>query len=303
VSTDRLIQGLAVLALAGTFTAASAAVTQASAASAAVSEAAAAPASDALYVALPAGGLRTVLATDADREQRLPVAAFAMRRQPVTVAEFAAFVAGHPQWQRSQAPAAFAGRGYLQHWVDERHPAVAASPRQPVTEVSWFAAQAFCDAERPGGRLPSWNEWEYAAAADATRTDARQDPAWRATILAWYARPSSSAPADVGGPPNAYGVQDLHGLVWEWVDDFNALLVSADSRQNDDPDKLRFCGAGAISLQDRENYAVLMRIALLSSLGAADSTGNLGFRCVWPAPASTATPSSADATAGEPAAR
>jgi len=30
------------------------------------------------------------------------------------------------------------------------------------------------------------------------------------------------------------------------------------------------------------NYAVLMRIALLSSLNAADSTGSLGFRCVRP---------------------
>jgi formylglycine-generating enzyme required for sulfatase activity len=50
----------------------------------------------------------------------------------------------------------------------------------------------------------------------------------------------------------------------------------------DDPDKLQFCGAGAISLQQRDNYAVLMRIALLSSLGAADGTSSLGFRCVRP---------------------
>ena len=79
-----------------------------------------------------------------------------------------------------------------------------------------------------------------------------------------------------------YGVRDLHGLVWEWVDDFNALLVSPDSRSGADPDKLKFCGAGAISLQDKKNYAVLMRIALLSSIGAADSTSSLGFRCVRP---------------------
>ena len=72
----------------------------------------------------------------------------------------------------------------------------------------------------------------------------------------------------------------MHGLIWEWVDDFNSLLVSADSRAQGDPDKLQFCGAGAISLQDRDNYAVLMRIALLSSLKAADSTSSLGFRCV-----------------------
>ena len=65
----------------------------------------------------------------------------------------------------------------------------------------------------------------------------------------------------------------------EWI---NALLVSADSRNQGDPDKLQFCGAGAISLKDRDNYAVLMRIALLSSLGATSTTNNLGFRCVRP---------------------
>jgi len=67
--------------------------------------------------------------------------------------------------------------------------------------------------------------------------------------------------------------------VWEWVDDFNALFIAGDSRTQGDPDLLKFCGAGAISVIDRDSYAVLMRIALLSSLAAADSTGNLGFRC------------------------
>jgi sulfatase modifying factor 1 len=83
----------------------------------------------------------------------------------------------------------------------------------------------------------------------------------------------------VGGPANFYGVRNMHGLIWEWVDDFNALLVSADSRNQGDPDQLQYCGAGAISLQDRDNYAVLMRVALLSALSGADTTNNLGFRC------------------------
>jgi formylglycine-generating enzyme required for sulfatase activity len=118
--------------------------------------------------------------------------------------------------------------------------------------------------------------------ADAERRDARNDPAWLARILGWYARPASDPLPEVGGAPNAYGVRDLHGVVWEWVDDFTALLVEGDSRTGNDPDKLKFCGAGAINLQDRDNYAVLMRIALLSSLNAADGTGSLGFRCARP---------------------
>jgi formylglycine-generating enzyme required for sulfatase activity len=118
------------------------------------------------------------------------------------------------------------------------------------------------------------------AAADATRRDARSDPAWLARILGWYARPATHALPSVGGVANVYGIRDLHGLVWEWVDDFNALLVDADSRSGDDPDKQKFCGAGAINYRDRMNYAVLMRIALLSSLTADAGTASLGFRCV-----------------------
>ncbi len=228
------------------------------------------------YVNVPAGTLTTVLANDGDRAP-VPVAPFAMRVLPVTQAEFSGFVAANPTWQRDRVARTFADSGYLRDWVSPSAPAREASS-QPVTAVSWFAAQAFCENE--GARLPTWQEWEYAAAADATRADARSDPAWRAGILAWYAKPAYATPALVGGAANLYGVRDLHGLIWEWVDDFNALLVSPDSRAGDDPDKLKFCGAGALSLQDRENYAVLMRIALLSSLNASDSTSSLGFRCV-----------------------
>ncbi|HZX69673.1 MAG TPA: SUMF1/EgtB/PvdO family nonheme iron enzyme, partial [Rhodanobacter sp.] len=84
---------------------------------------------------------------------------------------------------------------------------------------------------------------------------------------------------EIGGAGNVYGVRDINGLVWEWVDDFNALMVASDSRDQGDPDLLKFCGAGALSMQEKENYAVLMRIAMLSALKAADTTNNMGFRC------------------------
>ncbi|HSC63067.1 MAG TPA: formylglycine-generating enzyme family protein [Caldimonas sp.] len=231
------------------------------------------------YVVLPAGRLASVLAGDADKEP-LSIAAFAMRATPVTQREFRRFVQAHPEWRRDRVPATFADPGYLGSWRTADSPGDASVEAQPVTQVSWFAAQAYCEAE--GGRLPTWSEWEYAAAADETRRDARADPAWRARILGWYSRPATGPLPKVGGKPNVYGVRDLHGVVWEWVDDFNALLVDGDSRTGKDPDKLKFCGAGAINLQDRESYAVLMRVALLSSLNAADSTGSLGFRCVHP---------------------
>lgn len=227
------------------------------------------------YAPIQAGAFSSVLSGDADKEP-VKVAPFTLRSTPVTNGEFRDFVLRHPQWQRGKIPATFADGSYLHDWQSPVDPG-ADKANQPVTSVSWFAAQAFCESE--GARLPTWYEWEYVAAADETHADARRDPSWRARILAWYGQSSSTPPAAVGGPANFYGVRDMHGLVWEWVDDFNALLVSADSRNQGDPDKLQFCGAGAISLQDRENYAVLMRIALLSSLGGADTTNNLGFRC------------------------
>ena len=229
---------------------------------------------DAVYVNVPAGSITSVLSGGSGDNAPTPVAAFAMRERPVTVEEFQRFTVGHPEWSRTQVPAVFADANYLHYDRADGQPQL---PHQVITNVSWFAAQAYCEGEQ--ARLPTWYEWEYVAAADGRHADARKDPAWRAQILSWYSQPASQRQLVVGGAPNFYGVQNMHGLIWEWVDDFNALLVSADSRNQGDPDQLQYCGAGAISLQDRENFAILMRVALLSSLSGADSTKDLGFRC------------------------
>lgn len=238
------------------------------------------------WVALPGtSGFASVLKYE-DSGGRLDVAPFELARAPVTNAQFLAFVTRHPHWRRDAVPALFAESRYLEHWKGPLSLGSDARPQQPVTRVSWFAAQAYCEAE--GGRLPTWAEWEYAAAADATRDDARADPAWRERILRWYAKPSNAPLADVRqGEADRHGIHDLHGLVWEWVGDYAAMLVSSDNRQQADPDLLQFCGAGALSTDDRENYAVLMRIAMLSALEAEDTTANLGFRCARDVPGGT----------------
>jgi formylglycine-generating enzyme required for sulfatase activity len=203
---------------------------------------------------------------------------FALDRHPVTNAEFLEFVTAHPEWRRGAVAALFADPQYLGHWAGATALGERAGAQQPVTRVSWFAAKAYCEAR--GARLPTWYEWEYAAAADERSPDARKDPKWRQRILDWYAQPSSIPLPDVGATPaNWYGVGDLHGVVWEWVLDYNALLVSADGREQDGPDKALYCGAGALGMEDREQYAVLMRIAFLSSLEARYATAGLGFRC------------------------
>jgi formylglycine-generating enzyme len=232
------------------------------------------------WVEIPAGEFVSVLALG-EPGASSRVDGFAMQRRPVTNAEFLTFVTAQPAWQRGSAPPVFVDGQYLSHWEAAMSVGETAGDAAPVTRVSWFAASAYC--ERLGGRLPTWLEWEYVAAADETRRDARSDPAWRERILGWYSRTGGKGLPEVGqGVANVYGVQDLHGLVWEWVDDFNALMVSADNREQGDPDLLRFCGAGALSAADRDNYAILMRTALLSALRAEATTRNLGFRCVRP---------------------
>jgi formylglycine-generating enzyme required for sulfatase activity len=237
----------------------------------------AAQAAGAGYAKLPGGEFSSALKYE-DSGSSVRVAPFALMTAPVTNADFLAFVRTHPQWRRDAVPAVFAESRYLSQWASATELGANALPRQPVVWVSWFAASAYCKAQ--GAHLPTWSQWEYAAAADERRTDARADPAWRERILSWYSQSSKRPLQSVGlQRPNAYGVRDLHGLVWEWTDDFSALLVSADNRDQGDPDRLKFCGAGALSVNDRDNYAVLMRVAMLSSLDGADATANLGFRC------------------------
>lgn len=229
------------------------------------------------YVALPGADFRTTLKYE-DSKARVRIAPFELMARPVTNAEFLAFVKANPQWRRDRVASVFAESRYLSQWSGPLEIGSAAKAEQPVTWVSWFAASAYCEAQ--GATLPTWSQWEYAAAADETRKDARADRAWRERILAWYSRPSNKELPRAGlQAANAYGVRDLHGLVWEWTDDYSSLLVSDDNRNQGDSDKSKFCGAGALSMDDKENYAVLMRVAMLSSLDGSDATANMGFRC------------------------
>ena len=72
----------------------------------------------------------------------------------------------------------------------------------------------------------------------------------------------------------------MQALVAEWLDDYAALFVDADTRSPGDPHQLRLCGGAAAVFADRTDYALMMHVATLAAMKPADSSGNVGFRCV-----------------------
>lgn len=211
------------------------------------------------------------------------VRAFLLDARPVTNADFLDFVRANPAWRRARTRRLFADGEYLSHWASDLSLGPRALPDQPVTRVSWFAARAFCRAR--GRRLPTEAEWEYIARASERAADAPRDPATLARILAWYGRPGGGALANVGaGRPDYWGLRDVHGLIWEWVEDFNSALVVTDSRDNTGPGAARFCGAASLGARDTGDYVAFMRYAFRQSLRGSYTVPNLGFRCAMNAP-------------------
>jgi formylglycine-generating enzyme required for sulfatase activity len=205
------------------------------------------------------------------------VKSFLLDVEPVTNEEFLEFVRANPRWQRSQVKRLFADENYLQHWAGDLELGTNARSNQPVTFVSWFAAKAY--AQWAGKRLPTLAEWELAAAAGPTLPDGSKDVTFQRDVLRWYSTSSPEILPNVGGPKNFWGARDLHGLVWEWVSDFNTATVTGDARGDTGLDRQLFCGAGAVGAKDVENFPAFMRYGFRSSLKAAYTVHNLGFRC------------------------
>ncbi|HEV8541328.1 MAG TPA: formylglycine-generating enzyme family protein [Verrucomicrobiae bacterium] len=229
-------------------------------------------------MALIPAGRYTPLFRGARETNYVEVAAFLLDTVPVTNARYLEFVRANPKWRRSTVVRLFADEDYLKDWAADLEIGSTVAPDAPVTCVPWFAAKAF--AAWAGRRLPFTAEWEYAAAASATRADGLNDPAFVAQIERWYTTPSAPTLASVAqSPPNIYGVYDLHGLVWEWVADFSTAMVTGDSRGDAGLDRSLFCAGGSENATDRNNFPAFMRYGLRSSLKANYTLHNLGFRC------------------------
>jgi formylglycine-generating enzyme required for sulfatase activity len=229
-------------------------------------------------MALVPAGRYTPLFRGEKEPKEIPVQAFLLDVLPVTNNEFLDFVRANPKWRRSQVKRLFADGEYLKAWKDDLEIGTNVAANTPVTHVSWFAAKAYCTWK--GKRLPTTAEWEYVAAASPTRPDGENDAEFVRQVRSWYSTPTPKSLPSVGHSRiNYFGIHDLHGLVWEWVADFNTAMVTGDARGDTGLDRQLFCGAGAAGAKDTGNFPAFMRYGFRSSLKASYTVHNLGFRC------------------------
>ena len=100
----------------------------------------------------------------------------------------------------------------------------------PVDNVSWDDVVEFCKKlsdlpeEKKAGRmyrLPTEAEWEYACRAGSKTASSFDDEEGLLPEYGWFSRNSSRRTHTVGLlEPNAWGLHDMHGNVWEWCSDW-----------------------------------------------------------------------------------
>ena len=222
-------------------------------------------------ILVPPGNFVPFFKEAKDRDIR--VDAFSIDKYPVSNNSFNEFISLNPKYGKSKIISLYADQRYMQHWTSDllTEQALKATGQHPVTNVSWFVAKKYCQSK--GQRLPTIAEWEYASDSE--------NPAILEDLLVWYAKTGTVPLEKIGQKkPNRFGIHDMHGLIWEWVEDFSSVMISSDSRSKGDRTDGFFCGGGSVSSLDSKAYATFMRYGFRSGLRGDYCMQNLGFRCV-----------------------
>jgi len=124
--------------------------------------------------------------------------------------------------------------------------------RNPVEQVRWSDAVKFCNArsrleglqpcydletwqcnfEANGYRLPTEAEWEYSCRAGTQTPYFFSSDASKLGDYAWFDKNSGGRPQPIGQKrPNAWGLYDMIGNVWQWCNDFYKVDYYSESPQ------------------------------------------------------------------------
>ena len=163
---------------------------------------------------------------------------FYMGKYEVTVAQFRAF-AEATKYQTEAEKAGNKGWTWDNGWkertgVNWKTPNFPQEDNYPVCLISWNDAQEFCKwAAKKTGRsvcLPTEAQWEYACRAGTTTKFNTGDKDRELEQAAWFKKNSGMHTNACGQKkPNAWGLYDMHGNVWEWVQDYFSDKYYADS--------------------------------------------------------------------------
>jgi len=147
----------------------------------------------------------------------------------------------------------------------------------PATGVSWADAKAAC--EHFGGRLPTEAEWEYAARAGSSTAWSFGDDETLLGEYAWFSGNSNNTPHAVGTKTaNAWGLQDMHGNVWEWVADWYGTYPAVAQHDPTGPatGQFRVLRGGAFYDSPRDLRSA---VRIWDRPEVRGGGGGVGFRC------------------------
>jgi formylglycine-generating enzyme required for sulfatase activity len=216
---------------------------------------------DMRFVEIPGGTLTRGTSTGnaiARPQQQVTIAPFQLMTTEVTQQQWQAVMGANPSYLKACGPAC------------------------PIDQVSWNEVQSFIaklnQLSGQSYRLPSEAEWEYAARAGATSVYAWGDQIGSANAncdASCGDRWESIAPV-MSFAPNAWGLYDMHGNVWEWTQDcwrygYSGAPIDGTARQNGNCDQRVLRGGSwysderALELDTRNSVRVTTR-------------GDIGFR-------------------------
>lgn len=183
--------------------------------------------------------------------------------------DFLFFILNNPKADVCNIKSIFSDDSYLNHWIESID--FIDLLYKPVVNVSWFYSNDFCNFYL--SRLPTLDEWEYTA-------NLNKNTLYLSNIISWYINSQNLDLLDVYNmSENFFGIYGMHGFIWEWVSDFNSVILINVDAEGGGLEELLYCGASTINAIDPSDYISFMRYAFRNSLESTYAINKLGVRC------------------------